>query len=128
MRSQLGLVAPSARACSPVPRVPRVSGLSYVRGAVANPVCLAIAMFAGCIGLGYAGVLGSTLAVIAVLVLGASTARSHAVRSYVDDQAVARARAHRECQRQKRLRPTGGTRQQHYTELRLLVEEGERPG
>jgi hypothetical protein len=83
-------------------------------------------MFAGCIGLGYAGVIGAVVAVIAVIALGVNAARYRRVRSYVDEQALARSRAHRECQRLKLLRPAGATRQQHYNELRLLVEEVER--
>jgi hypothetical protein len=83
-------------------------------------------MFAGCIGLGYAGVIGAVTAVLAVLVLGMNAARYRGVRTYVDDQARTRSRAHRECLRLKLLRPTGASRQQHYNELRLLVEEIER--
>ncbi|HEU4733588.1 MAG TPA: hypothetical protein VFT22_37095 [Kofleriaceae bacterium] len=85
-----------------------------------------MAVFAGCIGLGYAGVIGAVVAVLAVMTLGATSARARRVREYVDEQARARARASRECKRLRRLRPTGATRQQHYNELRLLVEEVER--
>lgn len=97
-----------------------------MRGAVASPVCLAVAMFAGCIGLGYAGVAGAAAAVLAVVALGVNAARYRRVRRYVDEQAITRARARRECERLKLLRPTGATRQQHYHELRVLVEEIER--
>ncbi|HET7506239.1 MAG TPA: hypothetical protein VFK02_34710 [Kofleriaceae bacterium] len=93
---------------------------------MASPVCLAVAVFAGCIGLGYAGVIGAVIAVVAVLTLGATSARARRVRDYVDEQARARTRASRECKRIRRLRPTGATRQQHYNELRLLVDEVER--
>jgi hypothetical protein len=83
-------------------------------------------MFAGCIGLGYAGVLGAVTAVAVVLALGVNAARYPRVRAYLDEHAIARSRARRECQRLKQLRPAGATRQQHYSELRLLVEEVER--
>jgi hypothetical protein len=55
-----------------------------------------------------------------------NAARYRGVRAYVDEQAVTRSRARRECERLKQLRPTGASRQQHYNELRLLVEEVER--
>jgi hypothetical protein len=128
MRPQIGLAcARSSRSVTRhVTRPPDASGLRYIRGTVASPVCLAVAVFAGCIGLGYAGMIGAALAVLAVVTLGASSARARCVRAYVDEQARARARASRECQRIRRLRPTGATRQQHYNELRLLVEEVER--
>jgi hypothetical protein len=120
MRSQIGLVVVP-------PTLPAgTSRLTYVRGAVGNPVCLAVAVFAGCIGLGAAGLFGAALAVLAVLVLGASAARYQAVRNYIDGQARARAAAKRECRRLKRLAPTGAVRQQHYEQLRVLVEEIER--
>jgi hypothetical protein len=48
------------------------------------------------------------------------------VRRYIDERARARTRARRESQRMRQLRPAGATRQQHYNELRLLVEEVER--
>jgi hypothetical protein len=83
-------------------------------------------MFAGCLGLGYAGVLGAVTAVLAVVALGVNAARYRAVRRYIDEQARTRTRARRECQRMRQLRPAGATRQQHFNELRLLVEEVER--
>jgi hypothetical protein len=119
MPSQPGLVVS--------PNLPAgTSRLGYVRGSVANPVCVAVAVFAGCIGLGYAGLLAAVLAVLAVLVIGVHAARYRLVRSYVDSQARARESARRECRRLKLLEPTGATRQQHYQELRVLVEEIER--
>ena len=102
------------------------SRLTYARGAVGNPVCLAVAVFAGCIGLGSAGLFGAAVAVLGVLVLGANAARYRMVRNYVDTQARARTSAQRECQRLKLLQPTGTPRQQHYEQLRALVEEIER--
>lgn len=119
MRSQLGLVVAHST-CS------GSSQLGYVRGAVGNPVSLAIGVFAGCIGLGYAGVLGAAVAAIAVVALGVHAARYRAVRNYLDGQAQLRAHAARETQRLRRLRPTGAVRTQHYQELQALVEEIER--
>ena len=37
--------------------------LTYVRGAVASPVCIALSVFAACLGLGYAGLLGAIVPV-----------------------------------------------------------------
>jgi len=85
-----------------------------------------VAVFAGCIGLGYAGLLGAVIAVIAVIVAGANAARCRTVRRYIDSQTRAKASTRREGRRLKLLEPTGSTRQQHYNELRLLVEEIER--
>ncbi len=102
------------------------SGLGYAAGSVGSPVCFAVAMFAGCLGLGYASVLGATVAVLVVLALAANASRYRRVRTYLDEQAAVRHKARRECQRAKLLRPTGASRQQHYHELRVLVDEIER--
>jgi hypothetical protein len=85
-----------------------------------------MAMFAGCIGLGAAGLFGAAIAVFAVLAFGVNAARYRHVRNYVDGQAHARATAKRECRRLKLLQSTGAARQQHYDELRILVGEIER--
>jgi len=103
-----------------------MSPLAYVRGAVVSPVCIAVAVFTGCLGLGYAGVVGAVVATLAVLALGANAARYRAVRKYIDGQANLQALARRDCQRLKLLRPTGAVRVQHYHELRVLVDEIER--
>lgn len=117
MPSQLGLVvAPSA-----LP--PGTSRLTYVRGAVGNPVSVAVAVFAGCIGLGYAGTIGAVIAVLAVLVVSAHAAGYRFVRGYVDRHERNRVKARRESRRVKQLHPTGSARQQHYGELRVLVDE-----
>ncbi|HET9625355.1 MAG TPA: hypothetical protein VFP84_28500 [Kofleriaceae bacterium] len=109
------------------PRSPvSVSRLEYVRGSAGSPICLSFAVFAGCVGLGYAGVIGAVLAVACVLAIGVHAARYRVVRRFVEDQARTRARASREARRVRRLRPAGATRQQHYDELRALVEEVER--
>jgi hypothetical protein len=83
-------------------------------------------MFAGCIGLGYAGLLGAAIAILLVVVLAANAARYPWVRCYLDDQARGRDKTRRECQRLKLLRPTAATRLQQYNELRVLVDEIER--
>jgi hypothetical protein len=83
-------------------------------------------VFCGCIGLGYAGVLGAALAIACVLGLGANAARYPRVRAYIDGQVRNRARAARERRRLKQLRPIGATRLEQYNELRALVEEIER--
>jgi hypothetical protein len=98
----------------------------YVRGAVGSPVCVSLAVFAGCVGLGYAGVIGAVIAVAVVIGLGGHAARYRRVRSYLDGQAEARVHALRECKRQKQLRPVGPVRAEHYNELRSLVEQIER--
>jgi hypothetical protein len=104
----------------------RHSTLTYVRGAVASPVCVATAVFAACVGLGYAGLIGALLATLAVMTLGASTVRYRFVQRHLDHQAELRERSRREARRLKALRPTGPVRQQQYIELRDLVEEVER--
>jgi hypothetical protein len=83
-------------------------------------------VFAGCVGLGYAGALGAALAVTAVFALGAWAASYAGVRRYLDEQRRAHARTRRERARLKQLRPTGAARLQHYHELRALVEAIER--
>ncbi|MDQ3367432.1 MAG: hypothetical protein M3680_18570 [Myxococcota bacterium] len=104
----------------------RNTNLTYVRGAIGSPVCVAVAVFAACVGLGYAGLIGAVLAMLAVLGLGASATRYRFVRTHLDRQAQIRERCRREAVRLKLLRPTGPVRQQQYIELRELVEEIER--
>lgn len=100
--------------------------LTYMRGAVASPVCIALSVFAACLGLGYAGVLGAIVALVLVSALGAVSARYGLVQRHLDRQAELHARARREGQRLKTLRPAGPVRQTQYLELRDLVEEVER--
>src|ERR1041385_3517295 len=47
-----------------VPSKPAVIGsrFVYVRGAVASPVCVAVTLFAACLGVGYAGLIGAIIA------------------------------------------------------------------
>jgi hypothetical protein len=117
MRSQLDLVV--ARPAPPG----GISRLTYVRASAGSPVCLAIAMFAGCLGFGTAGLLGATIAVLMVFFVAANAARSRRVRNYIDEQNIAREKARREAQRMRLLRPTGTARLQSYNELRVLVDE-----
>lgn len=102
------------------------SSLAYVRGAVASPVSVAVAIFAACVGLGYAGVFGAVVAVAAVIGLGAASTRSKLVRRHIDHQRALRDRCRREIARLKQLKASGPIRQQQYIELRDLVEHIER--
>ena len=104
----------------------RASRLGYVSGCVGSPLCLAVTMFAGCLGLGYAGLLGAAAAVLLVVAVAANAARYRRVRHHIDEQARARANARREIQRLRLLRPSGGVRLRQYGELRTLVDEIER--
>src|SRR5262245_21664382 len=120
MQSRSGLVV------VPSTLPPTTSGLGYVGGSVGSPLCLAATMFAGCLGLGYAGTLGAAIAVLVVVVLAVTAARLRRVRCYLDAQALDRARTRRELQRLRLLRPSGAARLRQYGELRTLVEEVER--
>jgi hypothetical protein len=120
MLSQPGLVvAPSALPAG-------TSRFTYVHGAVSSPMCLSVAVFAACVGLGYAGVLGAALALVGVLAIGVHSARYRRVRAYIDSQARLHEKAKRERKRLKLLRPIGPLRIEHYNELRAIVEEVER--
>lgn len=121
--SQPGLVVASPKTAL---ATQQATGLTYIRGAVASPVCVAISVFAACIGLGYAGMLGALLAMIAVIGLGAASARYGFVQRHLDHQARLRLRAKRESSRLRALRPAGPVRQTQYLELRELVEEIEK--
>ncbi|HEY0193932.1 MAG TPA: hypothetical protein VGC42_22600 [Kofleriaceae bacterium] len=99
------------------------SRLDYIRGSLGSPTCLSVAMFAGCVGLGAAGVVGAAVAVACVIALGIHATSYRAVRRYVDEQARGQALQQREHDRLRRLRPAGVARQQHLYELRLLVDE-----
>jgi hypothetical protein len=89
-------------------------------------VCVATAVFAACAGLGFAGIYGAMLALLAVLGIAALVSQSRMVRRHLDAQGVLRERCRREAHRLKQLRPTGPVRQQQYIELRDLVEQVER--
>lgn len=120
----IGQVALGAVALGPLE--PGASRLDYVRGSVTSPVCVAAAVFVGFIGLGYAGMLGAALAVATVVAGGIHAARYRCVRAHVDGQERIKRRLAREARRIRRLRPSGGARMHHYTELRQLVDEVER--
>lgn len=123
LASTNGLVLASA---PPPALTARNTSLSYMRGAVGSPVCVAFAVFAACVGLGYAGLLGAFVAMLAMVTVGAASTRYKFVRRHLDRQAQIRERCRRESARLKQLRPTGPVRQQQYIELRELVEQIER--
>src|SRR5438128_2671807 len=100
---QLALVTP-----------PTQTALAYVRGALFNPVSMSMMAFAVCVGIGYAGFVGALVACVAFLTVGAWSTR------------LANVRHRRECERMRKLRPSGPLRQQQYCELRDLVAEIER--
>ncbi len=126
LATQTGTGTELVLAAPPQALTVRSSSLSYMRGAVGSPICVAIAVFAGCVGLGYAGVLGALLSMLSVVVLGITTTRYKFVRRHLDRQAEIRDRCKRESTRLRQLRPTGPVRQQQYIELRELVEQIER--
>ena len=100
----------------------RDSGVHHIRGAIASPLCVAATVFTACVGLGYAGLLGALLAVVACTVVGAASTRYKFVRRHLERSAELRERTRRESARFKSLRPTGMVRQTQYVELRDLVE------
>ncbi|HTL35382.1 MAG TPA: hypothetical protein VL326_19770 [Kofleriaceae bacterium] len=102
------------------------TALTYVRGALCNPVSLSVMAFAVCVGVGYAGVLGALIATFAFVALGSTAARSRFIRCQLDKQFEYRVRQKREADRMRQLKPTGPVRQQQYAELRDLVNEIER--
>lgn len=102
------------------------TALTYVRGALCNPVSLSVMAFAVCVGVGYAGILGAVVAMITFVALGTTATRNGFVRKQLDRQFEYRARQKREADRMKLLKPTGPVRQQQYCDLRDLVAEIER--
>jgi hypothetical protein len=102
------------------------TALTYVRGALINPVSLSVMAFAVCVGVGYAGLLGALVAMMAFVGMGASATRYKCVRRQLDRQFEYRQRQKREAERMRLLKPTGPVRQQQYTDLRDLVAEIER--
>ena len=95
--------------------------LQYAGGAVCSPVCVATAVFAACAGLGFAGLTGALLTMLAVIGIAVLASRSGVIRRHLDAQAQLRERCRREAQRLRQLRPSGPVRQQKYIELRDLV-------
>jgi flagellar motility protein MotE (MotC chaperone) len=123
--AQPGLVLVPSRAID-TPGTSGSTSLQYVAGAVGSPVSVATAVFAACAGLGFAGLYGAMVALLAVIGIAALCSRSETIRRHLDAQAELRERCRREAQRLKQLRPTGPVRQQQYIELRDLVEQVER--
>lgn len=103
----------------------RSAGLTYIRGALASPPCVALAVFAGCLGLGFYGLAGALLALLATAILGSLTTRYAVVRRHLDRQAAQREALRVESARFRALRPAGIVRQTQYVELRDLVERVE---
>jgi hypothetical protein len=102
------------------------TALTYVRGALFNPVSLSVMAFAVCVGVGYAGMLGALVAMIAFLGLGTSSTKYKFVRRQLDRQFEYRVKQRREADRMRALKPSGPVRQQQYIDLRDLVGEIER--
>ena len=102
------------------------TALTYVRGALFNPVSLSVMAFAVCVGVGYAGMLGALIAMVAFVALGTSATRYRYVRRQLDRQFEYRVKQKREAERMKLLKPTGPVRQQQYCDLRDLVNEIEK--
>jgi hypothetical protein len=82
-----------------------------------------LSIFAACVGLGYAGFIGSMLAMFAIVGFGVSSTRFKFVRDYLDRQAENQMRSIREGGRMRALRASGPVRQTQYVELRTLVED-----
>jgi hypothetical protein len=102
------------------------TALTYVRGALFNPVSLSVMAFAVCVGVGYAGMLGALIAMLAFVTLGVGATRYRYVRKQLDRQFEYRIRQKRENERMKLLKPTGPVRQQQYCDLRDLVGDIEK--
>ncbi|HEU0031247.1 MAG TPA: hypothetical protein VFQ53_11480 [Kofleriaceae bacterium] len=127
MQPRLATQEPALVLAPPPPALTlRHSQLAYMRGAVVSPVCISVAVFAACLGLGMAGALGALMAMALVVTGCAASTRYGFVRKHLDRNAQMRLRCQREAGRLKRLRPTGPVRTQQYLELRSLVEEIER--
>jgi hypothetical protein len=107
-------------------RVSPQTALTYVRGALFNPVSLSVMAFSVCVGVGYAGLLGALVAMMVFFAFGTGATRYRFVRNQLDRQFEYRVRQRREADRMRLLKPTGPVRQQQYTDLRDLVGEIER--
>jgi hypothetical protein len=102
------------------------TALTYVRGALFNPVSLSVMAFTVCVGVGYAGILGAMVAMIAFVAIGVTSTRHRFIRRQLDRQLEYRLRQRREAERLKALKPAGPVRQQQYCDLRDLVADIER--
>jgi hypothetical protein len=105
---------------------PTQTALTYVRGALFNPVSLSVMAFAVCVGVGYAGLFGALVAMAVFVGIGSSATRYRFVRRQLDRQFEYRMRQRREADRMRLLKPAGPVRQQQYVDLRDLVAEIER--
>src|SRR5690242_7242619 len=94
------------------------TALTYVRGALFNPVSLSVMAFAVCVGVGYAGLFGALAAMVVFVSLGMTATRYRFVRKQLDKQFEYRVRQKREAERMRLLRPAGPVRQQQYVDLR----------
>ena len=103
----------------------RHTALSYMRGALVSPACIAAAVFMACVGLGYMGVLGALFAVLSVIAVTATMTRSDAVRRHLDQQPSCTSGLAGGAG-SSNFRPSGPVRSQQYIELRALVEQIER--
>ena len=111
-----------AFALAPAPH----SALAYAGATVINPLSLAVMAFAVCVGVGYAGLAGALAMFLVISGAAMFASCSSHVRRALDAHFEYRARAKRESERQRRLKPTGPVRMQQYAELRDLVTEIER--
>ncbi len=124
------------RSLAAVPRDPNLAivsispqtqtALTYVSGALFNPVSISVMAFAVCVGVGYAGLFGALLAVLSFVTLGTCATRYKYVRQQLDRQFEYRRCQKREGERMKLLKPTGPVRQQQYCDLRDLVGDIEK--
>ena len=62
------------------------TAFTYVRGALFNPVSLSVMAFAVCVGVGYAGMFGALIAMMAFVALGTGATRYKYVRRQLDRQ------------------------------------------
>src|SRR5947199_8443242 len=77
------------------------TALTYVRGALFNPVSLSVMAFAVCVGVGYAGMIGALIAMATFIALGSSATRYRYVRHQLDKQFEYRLKQKREADRIK---------------------------
>src|SRR5262249_47183886 len=105
---------------------PTHTALTYVRGALFNPVSLSVMAFAVCVGVGYAGLMGALVSLVGFFALGSTSTKYRYVREQIDKQIEYRVRQKRESDRLRQLKPAGPVRQQQYCDLRDLVGEIER--
>jgi hypothetical protein len=98
------------------------TALTYVRGALFNPVSMSVMAFGVCAGVGFAGWLGAIVALGVLIAIGSSVTKYPLVRRHLDQQFEFRLRQRREADRLRQLKPTGPVRQQQYIDLRDLVD------